>query len=458
MYDVAVIGAGPGGYVAALRAAMRGAKTCCIEQSQLGGACLNVGCIPTKAMLHASELFWQMRHADKFGLSAENFRVDAAVFVARSAKIVEGLRNGVSLLLKKRGVEVIEGRARLVANNTISVDKGDGARQIKAKSIIVASGARPVRPQSMPWDSGLVMTTDEATTASGLPESILILGGGVIGCEFATIYSELGISTTLVEMLHSLVASMDADVSKAVTAGLRQRGVNIVTGTKLEKVSAGKAGVVGELTNGQRVEAEKILVAVGRKPNVDNLGLEELGIKVENGVIRVDGSCRTDVESIYAVGDVAETRQYAHLASRMGIVAADNATGRSTTDDHSVVPVGIYTHPEVACVGLTEQRAREKQKDISVARFPYVASGMAQAYGDTQGMVKIIAEKELGAFVGAVVIGPRAIEVIQEITLAMRSELTVEEIAETIHPHPSFVEAIAEAAEAWMGLPLHTLR
>ena len=458
MYDVAVIGAGPGGYVAALRAAMRGANTCCIEQAQLGGTCLNVGCIPTKAMLHASEVFWQIRQAGKFGFSADHPWIDAAAYMALNAKVVTGLRNGVALLLKKRNVEVISGRARLVASNTIDVETGKGKNQVKAKSIILAPGAKPVRPQFLPWDSGSVMTTDEATTAKDLPASVLILGGGVIGCEFATIYSELGISTTLVEMLDNLVANMDADASKAVTAGLRQRNVNIITGTKLEKVTVGKAAIVGELTNGKKVEAERILVAVGRKPNVEDLGLEEVGVKLQDGIIQVDECCRTNIEGVYAIGDAAETQQYAHLASRMGIVAADNATGHPTKDDRSVVPVGIYTHPEIACVGLTEHEARQKYENVSVARFAYAASGMAQAYGDTQGMVKVVAEKDVGAFLGAVVIGPRAIEVIQEITLAMRSELTVEEIAETIHPHPSFVEAIGETANAWMGLPLHTLK
>jgi dihydrolipoamide dehydrogenase len=409
-------------------------------------------------MLHASEVFWQIRQAGKFGLSADNPRVDAGAYMARSAKVVTGLRNGVALLLKKRKVEVISGRARLVATDTIDVETDEGKNQVKAKSIILAPGAKPVRPQFLPWDSGLVMTTDEATTAKDLPASVLILGGGVIGCEFATIYSELGISTTLVEMLDNLVANMDADASKAVTAGLRERNVNIITGTKLEKVTVGKAGIVGELTDDQKVEAEKILVAVGRKPNVEDLGLEEVGVKLQDGIIQVDECCRTNIEGIYAIGDAAETQQYAHLASRMGIVAADNATGYPTKDDRSVVPVGIYTHPEIACVGPTEHKARQKYENVSVARFAYAASGMAQAYGDTQGMVKIVAEKELGAFLGAVVIGPRAIEVIQEITLAMRSELTVEEIAETIHPHPSFVEAIGETVDAWMGLPLHSLK
>jgi len=455
MYDVAVIGAGPGGYVAALRAAMRRAKTCCIEQGKLGGTCLNVGCIPTKAMLHASGLYWQMRHLDKVGISVDNISFDPAAFMNRNAEVVGGLRDGVAFLLKKRNVDVVTGRARLVGNNRISVETPGPTRQIEAGAVIIATGSRPARPDFLPWDSGRLMTTDEATTAADLPRSIVILGGGVIGCEFATIYSELGIQTTIVEMLESLVATLDSDISKAITASLKQRNVSIITGTKIESVTSGASGVTARLGNGSTVEAEKLLVAVGRKPNIESFGLEELGIVFENGVIKVDPCCRTNIENIYAIGDAAETRQYAHLTSRMGIVAADNAAGHKASDDRTVVPAGVYTHPEAAYVGLSEQQARAKYHNVRVARFNYSASGMARAYEQTQGWVKIIADSELGAIYGAAVVGLHAVDVMQEITLAMRNELTVEELAETIHPHPSFVEAVGEAAEAWMQLPIH---
>lgn len=455
MYDVAVLGAGPGGYIAALRAALRGAGTCCIEQGELGGTCLNTGCIPTKAMLHASGLYWQLRHADKFGISLDNPRLDAAAYMNRNTEIVEGLRAGVAFLLKKRNVDIIKGRGRLTAQDTISIETDTGAKQIKAKAIILATGAKPVRPDFLPWESGRVMTTDEATTASDLPGSVLVLGGGVIGCEFATIYSELGVETTVVEMLDSLAADLDSDISKAITTSLKERNVNIICGTKLETVTTEADGIVGKPTTGREIKAERLLAAVGRKPNIENMGLEELGVELEDGVTKVDECCRTNIEGIYAVGDVAEPRQYAHLATRMGIIAADNATGHEASDDRTVVPVGVYTHPEAALVGLSEQQAKQQHKNIRVSRFAYSTSGMAQACGNTKGLVKIMAEEELGAILGAVVIGEHATDVIQEITVAMRNELTVEELAGTIHPHPTFVEAIGEAAEAWMGLPLH---
>ncbi|MHC4636007.1 MAG: dihydrolipoyl dehydrogenase [Planctomycetota bacterium] len=457
MYDIAIIGSGPGGYVAALRAAMRGAKVCCIEQGLLGGTCLNVGCIPTKAMLHASEVFQQMKTTGKFGFSLENLQIDPAKYMNRNTQVVKGLRDGVSFLLKKRKVDIIVGRGKLTGNDTIMVETNSGTEQIKAKAIIVATGSRPAKPEFLPWDSDHLITTNEATTATELHKSILILGGGVIGCEFATIYSELGIKTTIVEMLDSLVENLDSDISRAITKSLQQRNVEVLTGAKLETVTLGQNSVTARLSNGGSIEVEKILVAVGRKPNIENIGLEETGVKLDNGVINVDEQCRTNVQGIYAIGDVAETRQYAHLASRMGIIAADNAAGQEARDDRTIVPAGVYTHPEAASVGLSEQQAKDKYPNVQVSRFSYSASGMARAYDECEGMVKLIAEKDIGSILGAVVIGPHATDVIQEISLAMRSELTVEEIAETIHPHPSFAEGVGEAAEAWLGFPLHSI-
>ncbi|MCJ7692610.1 MAG: dihydrolipoyl dehydrogenase [Sedimentisphaerales bacterium] len=459
MYDVAVLGAGPGGYVAALRAAMRGAKVCIIEEKYLGGTCLNVGCIPTKAMLHASNIFYQTRNAKEFGININvaDTKVDEAAFMKRVGKVVKGLVGGVGFLLKKRGVEVINGRGNLTAKDTVCVETKDGTKEIKARSIIVATGSVPVRPGFLPWDNDRIMTTDEATTANSLPKSIIILGGGVIGCEFATVYSELGIETTVVEMLDSLAANLDTDICKAVENSLKKRNVNIMTGTKLVSVKPQKDNVTAKLEDGSELTSEKILVAIGRKPNIEGIGLEELGIKIVNGIVTVDCKCKTNIDNIYAIGDIAETMQYAHLASKMGIVAADNATGNDAADDRTVVPTGIYTHPEAASVGLSETQAKKKCPNVKTSRFPYTASGIAQAYGETEGMVKLMADPELGEILGAVVIGQHATDIIQEIAIAMKNELTVEEIANTIHPHPTFTEAIGEAAEAWEGLPLHSL-
>ncbi|MBE3099781.1 MAG: dihydrolipoyl dehydrogenase [Planctomycetes bacterium] len=455
-YDVAVLGAGPGGYVAAIRAAKRGAKTCVIEADKVGGVCLNVGCIPTKAMLHAGEVFSHIARSPEYGfVGAGKPTVDGAAYMKRVAGVVDGISKSVERLVKSRKVDLIRGRGKLTARDTLEVAGPDGARQIKAKSIIIATGARPARPGFLPFDSGRVWTTDEATTAKTLPESVLIIGGGVIGCEFATVYAELGIPTTVVEMLDRLVANVDEDAAKAIHKSLEQRGAKVRTKAKIVGLKAAKSGVAAELEGGEKIQAALALAAVGRLPNVEDIGLETVGVKLDGKIIRVDDRCRTNIEGIYAIGDCAEARQYAHLASRMGVVAADNATGHASRDPRTVVPVGIYTHPEVATVGLSEAEAAASGKKVRVARFFYQGSGMARAYGDTEGQVKLIADETLGEVLGGVVIGQHATDVIQPIALAMRNELTVDELAETIHPHPTFVEGVMEAAESWLGYPIH---
>ncbi len=455
-YDVVVLGGGPGGYVAALRAARRDAKTCCIEMGQLGGVCLNVGCIPTKAMLHASEMYHGFAEAEAYGFAAETPPVDGPAFMRRARHVAGGLCKGVATLLKKRGVEVIRGRGRLTGRNTLAVETGGGTDEVRAGAVIVATGSRPAKPGFAPWDADRVWTTDEATTADRLPESVLIVGGGVIGCEFATIYAELGIPTTVVEMLDRLLPTLDEDASKAVRASLKKRRVTILTGAKIVSMKATGKQVTAELEGGKTLEAGRTLVAVGRVPNVEDLGLEDAGVALDGRIIRVDEACRTSVDGVYAVGDCAAPLQYAHLASRMGTVAADNATGHPAGDPLDVVPQVVYTHPEIASVGLTEAEARQAGREVRVARFPLRASGMARAYGRPEGEVKLVAETEDGEILGASVIGAHASDVIQEVALAMRNELTVEEVAGTIHPHPTFVEAVHEAAELWLGLPVHT--
>jgi dihydrolipoamide dehydrogenase len=444
--------------VAALRAAVRGARTCCIEANQIGGTCLNVGCIPTKAMLHASEFYYGMRHGAQFGFQVGHLALDGAAFMARVTRLVEQLRGGVEQLVSARRIDVIRGRGRLTSPDTIAVEAAGGPREITAKSIIIATGTRPARPGFLPWDSGRILTSDEATTAAALPDSVIIMGGGVTGCEFATVYSELGIPVTIIEMMDRLVPPLDEDVSKMIRRSLLKRGVKVMTSAKIAEVRLHESGIIAQLESGQSISAACLLVGTGRVPLVEGIGLEAAGVRVENGIIPVDDHCRTNVSGLYAVGDVAERRQYAHLASRMGIIAADNATGHENSDPRTIVPAGVFTHPEIAMVGLTEAEARRvSPARVRVARYPYSASGIAHAYGDPEGMVKIVGDESTGKILGAVVIGQHAADVLQQIVTVMRNDLTVAQLAETIQPHPTFAEGVLEAADAWLGLPLHTL-
>lgn len=459
--DVAVLGGGPGGYAAALRAALRGASVCCIEADQIGGTCLNVGCVPTKAMLHASALVHDLRGAGRMGIELPEPRVDGEAFMGRVTGVAASLRKGLGVLMDRRGVEVIAGRGWLVGPDRLGVSGPEGRFEVQAGAIILATGSRPIRPRWLDWSCPHILTTDEVTRAPTLPESVVIVGGGIIGCEFATVYGELGIATTLVEMTERLTPMLDEASARAIALSLKKRKVRIHTGAKVKRVTPTEDGVAVEVGKGQTLQAACVLVAVGREPNIDDIGLETVGVETDGGVIRVDDRCRTSVDGVYAVGDAAETRQFAHLAFRMGVVAADNATGHDASDDRTVVPIGTYTHPEVAAVGLSERQAAEHCRQIGcelrVGSFPYQASGLAQAQGRPAGQVRLFGEAAGGRLLGAVVIGPRATDVIQEPALAIRKGLTVADVAETIHAHPTFVEAVGEAAESFLHLPLHCL-
>jgi len=457
-YDVAILGGGPGGYTAALRAAQRGASVALIEQNHLGGTCLNVGCIPTKAMLHASELAYRARTATGLGLTLEHAALDGLTFMDRVVRTVSDLRKGVEGLVKARKITVIHGTGMLTAPTTINVTGAGDAQDITATAVIIATGSRAVRPAFVPADSPRILTNVEATTAEDIPLSVLIVGGGVIGCEFATVYGELGTHTVLVEMMDDLLPGLDADAAKIAANSLKERGVHIRTGATIESMTVDEASVTTDLSSGQRVITHAALLAVGRQANINGIGLEDLGVKTADGVIAVDAHCRTNLPGLYAIGDAACTRQYAHVASRMGLVAADNATGHEAHDDLTVVPECIYTHPEIASVGLSEAAAKEQFDDVHVVRFPLRASGLAQAYGEPEGLTKLIARQGDGRILGAMVIAPRATDVIAEAALAIRHGLTVNQLAETIHAHPTFGETMHEAAEAWLGLPIHILR
>jgi dihydrolipoamide dehydrogenase len=452
-YDVAIIGAGPGGYTAALRAAQRGASVVLIDKSHPGGTCLNAGCIPTKALLHASAMAFSPAAAKRAGIEFAAPTIDGEAVMARVAKIVAGLRKGVHQLLKARKVTFLVGSARLTGPDVIVVDSNEGDLAIEANRIIVATGASPVRPGWASWGSPRIMTTDEAMTASVLPESIIIIGGGVIGCELATAYAELGIETHLVELTPALLPGLDADISNIVTRSLKKRKVQLYVGTGVDSLAGAEEAVTATLSGGQVLTASHALVAIGRQANIGGLGLETLGVNIADGRIVVDEQCRTSVEGLYAVGDVACSKHYAHVASRMGLIAAMGATDGELADELSLVPECIYTHPEAAAVGYTQA----DDAAIAVRQVPISACGIAQAYGEIDGMVKLFIDTASRQIRGGVIIAPHATELISTITLAIRQGLTVEAFANLVWPHPTFAESLGEAAEAYLGYPLHVL-
>ncbi len=450
--DVGVLGGGPGGCAAALRSAARGAKTCLIEARELGGACTNVGCIPTKAMLAASKLLWRARHGGRLGVLGAGLSLDQSALASHAAEVVRTVRSGLEKkIASARNLELIHGRGRLTARDSLAVETEAGSMVIQAGAIILATGSRPLRPD-LPGSAGPgVVTRNEAATAGELPEGIVVVGGGVLGCEFATLYSELGVPTQLVEMREGLLPGMDAEAGEAATKLLAYRSVEVLTGRKLIGIAAGQEGVVAELDDGRKLKAAEVLLALGRRSNVEQVGLGSAGVELGDGIVPVDDRCRTNVEGIYAVGDVAEKRRYAHLAERMGVVAAENATGHELRDDRSVIPIGAYTHPQIASVGLTERQARESFGRVRVLRSSYRASGAALACGQTNGLVKILAEAETGRILGALWVVPHALEMIHELALAMREGLTLEAIGRTIHAHPTFQEGLSAAVEAWFA-------
>jgi dihydrolipoamide dehydrogenase len=406
--------------------------------------------MPTKAMLAASGLRHQTASFEKFGLSGTAPSVDAKAFMQRVADVIatlgEKTDKGVEL---NKQITLVTGRGRIVDPARIAVQTADGEVTVNAKSIIIATGSKPARPGFLPWDAPCVITSDEATTASDLPQSILIIGGGVIGCEFATVYSELGIKTYLVEMQDKLLPELDKEASATAEASLADRGVEVLTAQRVASVTPKGDSASVELDDGRNIGVHRVLVSVGREANIADIGLEELGVEVVDNIITVDDHCRTNIENIYAIGDAAEAQQYAHLADRMGIVAADNATGHELTDDRTVVPVGAYTHPEIASVGLTLAQAKEKFGKARVYRYSYQTGGMALVCGKTEGQVKLIADPDTGTIYGALWIADHATDMIVEIALAMRHGLTLGDIAQTIHPHPTYQEAVAVIAETW---------
>ena len=455
-YDVLVIGSGPGGYVAAIRAAQLGGKAAVIEERELGGTCLNRGCIPTKALVESVHVLKLAKRGAEYGVSCGDVVADYARMSQRKQEVVDKLRKGVQMLLKKNKVDVISGRGKLVNPHTVEVTADSKTTQKTGENIIIATGSEPLRLRGFPFDGKTVITSDEALELARLPKSLLIVGGGYIGAEFAGIFRGLGVEVTIVEMMEQLLPRSDADLAKELLRAFKKARMPIHLGTKVESVEVKGGAATCKLSNGKEVSAEMVLVSVGRSISSTDLGLETAGIKTERGAVCIDEHCRTNVPNIYAIGDVTGKLMLAHVASRQGIVAAECAMGHEAAMDYRVVPACVFTDPEIASVGMSAEDCAEAGVEVKQSSFSFMGLGKAQAIGETQGWAKVIADAETGEVLGIHIIGPHASDLIAEAALAMSMEATVEEIAHAIHAHPTLPEALVECAEAWLGRGIHS--
>jgi dihydrolipoamide dehydrogenase len=456
-FDVVVIGAGPGGYPAAIRAAQLGASVALVEREHLGGTCLNWGCIPSKALIHTSSLYAQMRSAAGLGLKIESGNFDYAAMTERKDQVVRGLRNGVKQLLAANGVKVFEGTASFESRKRIAVNSKSETSVIGAEKTILATGATSSMPGFLPRHERVVESRAFLDLKS-VPSRVLVLGGGVIGCEFACMLAQLGVQVTIVEILEDIVAFLDADVRRELRRQMEKTlGIRILTGTSLENISADERAVRGT-AGGEALEADLLLAALGRKPLTQELQLENAGLKAnQQGFIEVDETGRTQVATIFAVGDVTGGPQLAHAATSQGLVAAENACTRQRRKNEKCIPYCIFTSPEVGAVGLTEQEAQQKGVEVKIGKFNFGALGKAQAIGHPSGFVKWVADAQTDQLLGAQVVGVQATDLIAEATTAIRAELTATELAQTIHSHPTLAEAWMEAADVLLGEPIHTI-
>jgi dihydrolipoamide dehydrogenase len=461
-FDIVVIGAGPGGYVAAIRAAQLGYSTACVEEGNLGGVCLNIGCIPTKALLESAAMIMHLGHAKDFGITVGEVKTDLAQAVKRSRQVSERLVKGIGFLFKKNKVTHLAGRGRLAGKGKVEVTGKDGKQQtVTAKHVIVATGSRPRDLPFLKIDHERVWDSTDAMLAQSPPKTLAIVGAGAIGCEFADVYAAFGTQVTIIEVADRILPLEDRDCSAVVEKSYRKRGMTVLTGTKLEKAEIGKEGV--KLTvktpkgETQTIEAERVLSAIGRAPLVEDIGLKEAGVKLdERGFIAIDRQMKTNVEGIYAIGDVAGPPLLAHKGSHEGVQCVEAIHGDPHAGiDYGNIPNCTYCHPEVASVGLTEEQAREKGFDVEVGTFPWTANGRALTAGDTEGFVKVIRDRKYSELLGAHIVGPHATELIAEFVVGRHLESTAEEIDRAMHPHPTLSEAIGEAALASLGHALH---
>jgi dihydrolipoamide dehydrogenase len=453
-YDIVVIGAGPGGYVAALRAAQQGATVCLIESDRVGGTCLNRGCIPTKALYSTAQLYHRMQKSAEHGISIGPISFDYALAVDRKNGIVEQLVGGVAQLLKKSGVDVFTGTASLESIGRVRFQNQSVVGHVQAKSIILATGSVPIRPEALFPSRKNILTSTEILAIKDFPENLLVIGGGYIGCEFASIFATLGCTVTIVEQLPQILTGSDRQIVREVEKSFKEQGVTLHTGVAVDSLEPTEHGVTASFAGNQQ-QFDKVLVAIGRRPNSSGLNLEEVGVVTEQGAIQVDAQMRTSVPNVYAIGDVTGGIQLAHVASYQAGIAVVNALGGNDSADYSVVPSAIFTYPEVAQVGLNEAECKEQGIPVDIGRFAYLASGKAMCEGETRGSVKVVAEKGGGKILGAAIAGEGASAMIAEIAVAVAQEMTASQLAAVIHAHPTLPEIVFEAVEDVEGLAVH---
>ena len=461
-YDVIVIGAGPAGYVCAIRSAQLGFKTAIVDKQWLGGVCLNVGCIPSKSLLRNAEVAHILRERGKeFGFSFDNLNLDYAVAVKRSRQVSDRLTKGVGFLMKKNNITVYMGTGKLTARDTVIVTDAEGKSvELKTKNVVIATGATTMVPPAWKVDGNKILTYLEAILQPALPKSAIIIGAGAIGVEFATIWSSYGVPVTIVEMLPRLVPLEDEEVGSELAKAFAKRKINILVGHRVESLESSEAGVIlrasgenGEVT----LQAEQALVAIGFRPNSHQLGLEEQGIKIsERGAIEIDERMATNIPGIWAIGDVTAKLMLAHVGSAQGIICAENIAGAETIQlNYEMMPRATYCQPQIASFGMSESQAKERGYEIKVGRFPFQANGKALGLGDYTGWVKIITDAKYGEILGAHMIGPEVTELLPELTIAQMMELTTAEIARNVHAHPTLSETLMEAAHAAEGHSIH---
>lgn len=453
-YDLIVIGAGPGGYVAAVRAAQLGAKVALVEKDQPGGTCLNRGCIPTKALTAACDVLRNIEDSKRFGIVVENYTVDFGGVMAHKERTVSQLVKAVEFLFKKNKIDVIKGVAKIVSPTAVQVTGAEGEVVLEGKYLLIATGSEALHFPALNYDGERIITSDELLALKEIPGSLLVVGGGVVGCEFASIFAQLGSKVTVVDIMPRLIPNEDEEISEELERHLKRARVKIMTGKEIGTIQRTEAGTVAKLADGTELEAEMALLSLGRRPYTTGLNLAEVGVETDRGAVVVNDYLQTNIPNIYAIGDVTRRVMLAHVASAQGLRAVENIFGEKKPMEYAVVPNAIFTHPEIASVGLTEAKAQEEGKNPKVGKIFFKSSGKALTVNETAGFVKIVVDAD-DTVIGGQIIGPHASDLIHEVALAVQNRLKVDAITATIHAHPTLAEMVLEAAEDVHGRAIH---